>query len=252
MVGLCAVGLVAHLWVLMPAFLSASSGLQTNTTYHSVRGMLANVNSMNKNASLLIRSIRKHSPGFVVLLEVSHDWKEALQPLKKVFPYSLIHPRLDNFGIALLSRFPAQISLPVIGEAGFPSIMAKIQRRGTSFTVVGTHPLPPISGETARLRDQQFDALANVMRSLKGPAMLVGDLNMSPWSPSFHKLLKNSGLKDSSRGFGFQASWPAGFPPLYTPIDHVLLSPTITVKHRAIGPPIGSDHFPVLFEVNIP
>ena len=81
--------------------------------------------------------------------------------------------------------------------------------------------------------------------------IVIGDLNLTPWSPRFRALLDDGGLGDSRVGFGHHATWPVWFPLLLIPIDHVLADPEIKVYRREVGPAVGSDHYPVLVELGI-
>jgi endonuclease/exonuclease/phosphatase (EEP) superfamily protein YafD len=85
----------------------------------------------------------------------------------------------------------------------------------------------------------------------KGPVILFGDLNCSPWSYFFDKLLTEGDLSDSEQGFGAQASWCAWLivPPI--PIDHCLVSKNISVEARETLPEVGSDHLPVLVKLKL-
>jgi endonuclease/exonuclease/phosphatase (EEP) superfamily protein YafD len=76
----------------------------------------------------------------------------------------------------------------------------------------------------------------------------VGDLNVTPWNHRFRRLMQRSGLMDSSRGRGFQPTWPQDHPLLRIPIDHVLHSPDILVVNRRIGREVNSDHSPVIVD----
>lgn len=58
-------------------------------------------------------------------------------------------------------------------------------------------------------------------------------------------------MKDSSEGRGLQWSWPAGFRPLAIPIDHCLTSSGLRIDSRGMGPYIGSDHFPLVVDLEI-
>jgi hypothetical protein len=78
--------------------------------------------------------------------------------------------------------------------------------------------------------------------------VVVGDLNITPWSHAFRSL-ERAGLRNSQRGFGLQATWPAGYGPFMVPIDHALHSRDLTVTHREVGPAHGSSHRSVLVEL---
>ncbi|MBW1762831.1 MAG: hypothetical protein JRJ64_15305 [Deltaproteobacteria bacterium] len=71
---------------------------------------------------------------------------------------------------------------------------------------------------------------------------------MSPWNHHFRRLLKRTGLRDSSQGRGVQPTWPTHNPLLRIPIDHCLHSEGIHVVQKKIGPAVGSDHYPVIVD----
>jgi endonuclease/exonuclease/phosphatase (EEP) superfamily protein YafD len=93
--------------------------------------------------------------------------------------------------------------------------------------------------------------VAQAARERYGPTLVLGDLNVTPWSPHFRALLREGRLADSARGFGWQASWPAYSLPLRIAIDHCLVSAEFTVLRRRLGPHVGSDHLPVFVEVGV-
>jgi len=166
----------------------------------------------------------------------------------------LSRPRADSFGIALWSRFSAdRLTIESIGPAEVPSIVAHFDGGSDGpFTLIGTHPLPPIGAEYASLRNEQLQALGEFAANLPGPALLAGDLNITSWSPFFRDLLTTSGLHDSRIGFGIQPTWLSQLVWIGIPIDHVLVSQEIIVQRRTVGPSIGSDHRPVVIDFVVP
>ena len=90
-----------------------------------------------------------------------------------------------------------------------------------------------------------------MVKQQKHPALLIGDLNTTPWSSHFTQVGSDSGLKNSMKGFGFQPSWPVNHCFLRIPLDHVLHSPEITIHNRMIGGEVGSDHFPVIVDFSM-
>ena len=109
--------------------------------------------------------------------------------------------------------------------------------------------MPPVSADLARDRNEQLATLAEFARQSTHPLLLVGDLNISPWSPHFARLLADSGLRDS--GYGISPSWPVGWLPLQIPIDHALFSAGIHIKYRKTGTDLGSDHYPIIVDFQI-
>lgn len=114
-----------------------------------------------------------------------------------------------------------------LGEAEVPSINATLLLNGIPVTLLGTHPLPPGSAEYARLRNDQLRAIATKVQASKGLTIVLGDLNATPW-------------------------WPAYLPIGRIPLDHCLVSPSIYVINKQLGPNVGSDHLPVVIDLEIP
>jgi len=217
-----------------------------------LRAMLINVNLSNRAYGTVRTFIRSVEPDFMVLLEVNRIWLDELQTLQAVYPFSRASPRDDNFGIALLSRIPFErAEIRHIGKVGVPVVVAQFKVDGQSLAVIGTHPVPPAGRDYSEDRNQQLDELARVVGLQEGQVMVLGDLNITSWSPFFGDLIRTTGLRDSRKGFGLQPTWPTGLPHFWVPIDHCLVSSGIAVHNRRIGPHIGSDHYPVVVDFSV-
>ena len=84
---------------------------------------------------------------------------------------------------------------------------------------------------------------------------MMGDLNVSLWSPFYHSMIQKSGLHNARRGFGILPTHSIvapQFAALSAPIDHCLVSSQIQVKNFQLGQAIGSDHLPIVAELLIP
>lgn len=234
-----------------PRFLNpAETG--ANTDHPAFRALLINVHSGNREDDRIRRVIAEVNPDLIVLLEVTPWLLAQLADLAGRYPHRIAETREDNFGIVLLSRLPLHhAAILRLGPAGLPSISADLDCGGRRFTVLGTHPPPPIGAAMAEDRNTQLADLARLTRQARQPLLVLGDLNLSPWSPYFAQLLADSGLHDSSVGHGIQPSWPVNWPLLWIPLDHALYSDGIQIRHRAIGPDLGSDHYPVIVDFQV-
>ena len=251
MSALCGVGAVVNavlvLWLLWPAAESAA------TLGPRLRLVAINVQTSNERSDLVLNFLRDADADVILLMEVNQRWLDALASLRTNYPHIVAEPREDNFGIALFSRVSCTNSEVVeFGEAELPSIAATLEVEGQNVFLLGTHPLPPGSADNARLRNEQFREIAARVRRCATPAILLGDLNCTPWSPCFNDLLRDSGLKNTAQGRGLFGSWPAWLPWGRIPLDHCLVSASITVRNRRLGPRVGGDHLPVVLEVEVP
>ena len=101
------------------------------------------------------------------------------------------------------------------------------------------------------LRDAQIRFAAEWAEGRDGAVIVVGDLNATPWSWPFG-LLTEAGLRNSQVGFGLQASFPARSMFVFrVPIDHLLHSDDLMVRDRYLGPALGSDHFPLIVDLEL-
>ncbi len=233
--------------------------------------MQANVYAKNPSLDRLFQFIQAESPDVIALEEVRPVMEAPLiKGLRHDYPYYFIEPEATAFGIALFSRKPFRSAQVIyLGDPYssdkrmFPSILAEFENKSEQvslrsvsgetsmldYTVIATHPLPPLAGFA--VRNSQLRDLAQISAQNQGNVIVVGDLNVTPWSFYFQDFLRQSGLKDSQMGFGVQPSWQSPIPGVEIPIDHILVSPSIEVLERRIGPEIGSDHYPVVAKLKL-
>ena len=244
----CGVFALLNLLDILPSFLRpAKHGAGPS---RPARILLANVLTSNKQYDKVRNLIRSVHPDIIAVLEASEVWVKELASLDE-YPYVISRPREDNFGIALFSRFPLEeAEIVELGDAGVPTAIARVRMDEKDLTVIATHPLPPMGTARCALRNRQLRAVADYVRSLRTPVIVLGDLNTTPWSPHFKRLLCRGGLIDSRRGRGIHPSWPSDLPWVFRiPLDHVLHSRDIVILRRELCPDIGSDHLPVVVDL---
>jgi len=234
--------------VLAPYFIPGRPEVPASAS--QLRVMLLNVSTENVRYEAVLKEVLRFNPDVLVLEEVNGLWLRKLSSLEAVYPWRVCAARDDNFGIAFFSRLPLKSGQTLyVGEAGVPSVQGIVTVAGKEVLVIGSHPLPPANPENARLRNEQLEAVARHLSTATGPKVLLGDLNLTPWSPYFSRLLRASGLKDTGRGHGLQPTWPARLVPLWIPIDHCLVSAELGVANRRTGKYIGADHYPLVVDL---
>lgn len=180
----------------------------------------------------------------LVVLEVDDRWVEALAALDAEWPHRLDVPRLDNFGLAVRSRVPwSAHDLVEVGPFGGPAARLAFpsSHGGAPLTLVATHTMPP---ETPWSTAQRGRTLARVgqLAASSARVLVVGDLNVTPWSPHLQRTLTRSGLRDGGTGSGVTGTWPAVLGPFGIPIDHALVGPDVRVADYDVLAGPGSDH----------
>jgi endonuclease/exonuclease/phosphatase (EEP) superfamily protein YafD len=219
-----------------------------------LRVMVSNVLTSNQRYEDFIRYVKQEQPAVLVVMEIDEAWQKQLRGLKQILPYKIEIPSTDNFGIAIFSKYRLEQPKTMNWGAGgyvVPSLTATITIGKTPLTLIATHPLPPLKPDYFMFRNQQMRELADYVNRLENSAIVMGDLNMSMWSPYFREFMQATKLHSSRQGFGPQPSWPVDSPLLQIPIDHCLVSPKIRVVNNRIGQDIGSDHYPVIADLAI-
>ncbi|MEN8151448.1 MAG: endonuclease/exonuclease/phosphatase family protein [Planctomycetota bacterium] len=242
---------IPNLVVIAPLYFGPAAGSAERAS-PTITAMLANVNTGSGDAGRLLAVIAEYDPDLVVLEEIDGEWADRLAPLEQTHPHVVLRPRWDNFGIGLYSKRPlASAKIVTLGEADVPSVFATLDLEGRLVHVLGTHPVPPGNRQYVLWRDEQLERVAEFVNADRRPLLLLGDLNVTPWSFHYRRLLDRTGLIDSTRGRGVKPTWPANLPLLWIPIDHCLHSDDIVIESRETGPDIGSDHYPVIVRFHL-
>lgn len=197
-----------------------------------------NLYSGNRGLNRFTFWLKEYPADILGLLEVAPHHTQSLADLG--YEWSLVEPRADNFGIALLSREVPLQSRLLEAESSTPSVWAEYQ----DYQVLLTHPRPPLNKEARVWGDEQIVDLAALLSQIDKPIVVLGDLNATGWDLRLLPF-RELGLKDGRKGHGFLPTWPVGKTLLQIPIDHILVPSEWDVLECARGPDIGSDHYPL-------
>lgn len=180
--------------------------------------------------------------------EVGPEWAvELAQGLHTNYPYSHIEPRRNCYGIALFSRVPFT-EVRTIHVMGAPFIEACFDLDGKPVRVLAVHATSPISYGHFMRRNAQLAHLGTSLTAKDTATIVVGDLNTVPWDGAFKSLCRRSGLRSTADGG--HRTWPRIGPYAIIPLDHVLVSPRISVTISTAEIP-GSDHRAVLADLKL-
>ncbi|HEY9842584.1 MAG: endonuclease/exonuclease/phosphatase family protein [Candidatus Sericytochromatia bacterium] len=211
--------------------------------------LMSNMLYTNPDTSRLQALIEQEKPDVVVIEELSWRQVNLMTELAKAYPYQIHDTFQGAFGIGIWSRWPlAEAQQLMLGPV--PSLYARLDWDGQPVHLLATHPFPPVDEVAFKERNRQYQAIRELLKSKPGEQILLGDLNITPWSPYYRQLVESTGLYNARRGFGLTPTWPTNFPPLLRiPIDHALLSPSLKVLKWQTGPELGSDHLPILLSI---
>ncbi len=186
--------------------------------------------------------IARSGADLAVVVEVTPDWREALlDRLGPLYPYRAFGPDNNGAGVAVLSRHPLRrLAALDIDDQGLVAV--RVLHPDLPFTLFAVHPAHAIRRRSLRPQRAFLGRLAALVRRVGGPVAVAGDLNTTPWSREFRRLLAQSGLDGPLLRAG---TFPARLGRFGLPIDHVLTGGGLRLAAVEPGPDLGSDHRPV-------
>ena len=215
-----------------------------------------NVLFHNTHYARVAAFLRRAHPDVAVLVEITPRWRAALDSLRDEFPwqyYAQGHdaPGRDSHGTLLLSRWPVErIETVPMGSHADPTVAAALNVRGRTLHLIGVHPSWPIGPAVSAERNRELSQLAVRARATPAPLIVAGDFNVTAFSPHFQTFVAQSGLRWAAQGAGWQPTWPTLLPVGGIQIDHAFVSSGIAVRRFSRGPNVGSDHWPILIDLD--
>ncbi len=231
--------------------LAASKG-GNETPATPVRLLFSNVYLRNRQHARLASLIKAERPDVVALVEVDSSWLQGLKSLRSDYPYQFEEPDEKYAGLALYSKLPlANPRVLRVNETATPTITATLRLPTGEVDFYLTHPLPPIGAAFIRSRNDQLRDLGHYIRTMKRPAVLAGDLNVTMWNRGFRSFAEETGLRSARGAHRIGPTWPA-MRAIGVPIDHILATAPVQFGRFEVLTGIGSDHFPISAEFGLP
>ncbi len=222
----------------------ASPGFGTPPEQGRIRLMGFNILSRNHDLDAIEAEVRRNRPDILAMPEFHKDKWPLHARLRNMFPHQANCAYKKYCNLALFSRWPIDSVKAASRWAGPPYLHAVVRTPQGPVHVFVVHTLRfPWLGSQYR----QMGAMARIVLLQKGPVIVMGDFNASPFSITLDRFLKETGLTRLT----WLPTWPAW--PLRLPqfaIDHVLVSRHWRLAAGPwVGRPAGSDHLPVILEL---
>ncbi len=240
-----------RIWPYTPLHGVQSAQAEAPAEARSFRLVVSNVLQSNRESEKWLRVVQAADPDLVVMLEADAWWQHAVEPLREALPYAAEHPLDNTYGILVYSRWPLRdAAVRTVVEDSIPSVWGQFELpSGEPVAFAFIHPRPPRPAEDTDDRDAELVLVAREVAGHDGPLIVAGDFNDVAWSYTTKLFQDLSGLLDPRIGRGLYSTFPAGYPLLRWPLDHVFHSEALAlVGMRRLGD-VGSDHFPVFAEL---
>ncbi len=261
LIGVLVVATVVQFWHIFPytpiARVQVKSATGKGT---SLKLFIANVQQENTNSAGLLEQIEEADPDIVLLSEVDERWNRSMRPLQQHRPYTVIHPQENTYGINLYSKFELEdAQVRNLVEEDVPSIRTRVLlTNGRSIMLYGVHPRPPGIRDRDRTerqdsteRDAELVVIAHEVERMEEPFIIAGDFNDVAWSHTTRLFQRISRALDPRVGRGMYNSFNARSRFFRYPLDHLFHSDHFTLKKLERKDFFGSDHFPMLVELQL-
>jgi endonuclease/exonuclease/phosphatase (EEP) superfamily protein YafD len=195
--------------------------LYSNTQYDVIDTTLTNIN-----------------PDVIGLTEIKRSDIGNIPALTK-YQCSLVKDARNDAAIAFFSKYPCALQSDVFANEYILPLTLQVHE--TTYHVFVVHPLPPGTPQWLAMRNTELFKLRDHIAELKTDnVMVLGDFNLSPWSPMFKQLTETQQLKNVAQGQGIVFSWNGGI--IKTLIDHIYVPKKVAVQSFASEHVPGSDH----------
>ncbi len=203
----------------------------------------------NSNVNSVVSLIQANKPDFIGFSEVNASWVKQLDERLTDYPFRFATDFDRSDGLAIFSKYRlTDVEVKYSKIAKRPRFLGTIRSGSRRINFCFAHPILPVIPE---YRDEELQELAADASASEFPMIVMGDLNCTPWSFYFQRLLRDGQLYDSERGFGPQCTFNTRWIVPLLPLDHFLVTAILEVQSRRTGPNVGSDHLPVFVHLNL-
>lgn len=217
----------------------------------AIKVLYANVWIHNSERGRVKELVERLNPDIVALAEVDQSWLRDLS-LENQYKYSYLQPGRSADGGAIYSRLPLSENERIPEGGYFASLFTKIElSNGMKLPFYFIHAPHPQIDPTLQSRDELFELLAKHVQENRERALVLGDFNTAFSSYSLSRYRSMLGLHDAGREHMYRTTWRIPqYPFVRTQIDHVFYGSKIMISNFEVGADIGSDHFPLFFELS--
>lgn len=228
---------------------------------NSLKVMSFNINTQNFDLDRIFTSIESVNPDLVLIIEINPTMMNRIETRAiSRFPYRF---RATGRRLAVFSKLPLEDSRSQRFEGSdVTNLVTYINYRNKRIQIIGTHSLIPVKSHLFARRNLHLKSITSHLEQENQPTILMGDFNLTPWSPYYRQFVDQAALHNTRLGFGILPTWirPSTtvklpkfiLPLLNIPIDHIFVSKDFKVLNTYTGDNGNSDHAPIISELVIP
>jgi endonuclease/exonuclease/phosphatase (EEP) superfamily protein YafD len=240
-----ATGVVLANVVLFAFALQGLAAAPTSTDARFARIITYNLWFGNQKLDEVASFLNSADADVAVLEEVMPSQRDKLRYLLKAkYPYMI-----GQFDVVMFAKYPVREGGKIIGDRsgrrGRKSMLlwTTFEIKGVVFDIAGVHLAYPFN---ARDQATYMPTLIEFARNRERPLIVAGDFNLTPWSVKLQRFTRETGLQ---RYNTFMPTWPMNRLWPFVAIDNIFASAEFAPIKVETGPPVGSDHRPLIADI---
>ena len=176
---------------------------------------IVHFNTSNTNGDYTgnIKQILAAKPDIISVQEVTPDWDEALQTLlEKDYPNFRSFKRIDDYGIAIFSKYPLN-RIDTFETGHVPNIIGSVRIDSLYPDVffVASQTVPALNTNSYDAIRYHLRRIAARVRNIDAPMITMGNYNSVPWSSEIQSFRDETNLSDGHRYFSPNSPSPTDF-----------------------------------------
>ncbi len=221
----------------------------------SYRLSQANLSYYNPELNHFVTKLTEDERDIMVFFEFNRTNKQLFNEIDpKLNSYGINEENVSSHGMAVMTKLDIISANQLHFEKPNSAIISLIlfdAKVGKKFRLIVLHPPSPRTEQTWARRNETLKQLQLLAKQdSQMPSIIVGDINVSPWSAYFPDL---SDYTPCYYGQGYFSSWSLqGYGDLglfSTQIDHCFYSKAWQLSNYKQVPIVGSDHQALMYEL---
>jgi endonuclease/exonuclease/phosphatase (EEP) superfamily protein YafD len=209
-------------------------------------------NLENKKAyEEIVKQVQDIGPDIFCVENLDEDSSRRLNEQLPFYHRGAEFPDAKGTGIGIFCNHPmSDMQVKKVGPDKLPVVMAKAKFEFGDCNIVALSAPAPSDAASFKKRNAYLDAAGKEVSQLKGPVVVTGLFNVTPYGAAFTNWIKTYNLIDGRIGNGFNPNLHFGPTDIVInrfPVDHFLVSQNIEVQKYSVKPnSLGGSHAPIL------
>lgn len=195
--------------------------------YQKERGisvLFANPSLSNDDYASTMKSITIPNVDLILLEEVTPDWFDMLEDVRRIYPYHLLYVMSDFSGKAILSKLPLSAPDTILTEGNSILKSSVLYDGKDTIDIFVSNSLPPLTMQDYNQLNDNLGILTEYIKIREKRSIIGANFNIVPWSPELLQFKSNVNFNSSRRDNSQSHLTMSFFGIFNTPKNEILFS----------------------------